>query len=181
MNGIFFEEFLEMIESDYGSELVEGIIIDFDGIGIFDSHYDYPYAQFDELMNLVGHVVRRSVSDLKKCFGEYLFSRLVILYRPEFAGNSDIFEFLEHLEKLIHDRIQTYFPSVSIKNFSSQRVSDNTFQVTYQTKSEHIDLAIGLFMGCQKFFNEELLLNTEFLPNKNSIVKFTLSKNQVLI
>jgi len=181
MNGIFFEEFLEMVDFDYGSEMVDKIILEFDGDAVYNSCQDYPYAEFEELINLLSDKVRRSVSDLKKCFGEYLFSRLVILYRPEFAGNSDIFEFLERLEMLIHKKMHDYFPSVNIKDFKSLRVNNYTFRVTCQSKIENIDLAIGLFMGCQKFFNEELILNTEFLPDENDIVSFTLSKNQVLI
>jgi len=44
-----------------------------------------------------------------------------------------------------------------------------------------IHLAIGLFMGCQRFFNEELILNTDFFSEKSELVCFTLSKTQELV
>ena len=183
MKGIFFTELLEMVEKEFGWEVTEKIVskLGAGNNGVYDNHADYPYDQFTELVNILSFEVKRSVPDLTKNFGEYLFSRLVILYRPEFAGNSDIFQFLEQVDDFIHVKMQDRFPDARIRGFKAERISDTSFQITYRSKRGLVDLAIGLFMGCQRFFNEELILSTEFLSEDDGTVRFTLSKNQVLI
>jgi hypothetical protein len=183
MKGIFFTEFLEMVEKEYGIILTEKIISDL-GVGnngVYEATADYPYDQFVELCELLSSEVGSSVVDLAKNFGEYLFSRLVILFRPSFAGNSSIFDFLGQIDNFIHEKIQESFTTIEIPRFRAIKINDSTFQMSYQTEKLLIHLAIGLFMGCQRFFNEELTLNTEFISEKSKLVCFTLSKNQVLV
>ncbi|MCY1635517.1 heme NO-binding domain-containing protein [Marinifilum sp. D737] len=163
MKGIFFTELLEMAEREYGSQAVDKIIpfLEAGDHGVFNANMDYPYTQFHELINRLADEVRIAPSDLTKIYGEYLFSRLIIIYRPHFAGNSDIFEFLEQIDYFIHVKLQADFPHKGIPGFKAERISQNTFAVSYQSKYDLIDLAIGLFMGCQKFFNEDLTVNAE--------------------
>jgi hypothetical protein len=183
MKGIFFTELLELTEEEYGINLTEKIIAEL-GVGnngVYEATYDYEYSQFVELCDILSFEVRNSPSDLVKNFGEYLFSRLVILFRPNFAGNSDIFEFLGKIENFLHHSIQDRFTKLEIPSFRAIQINDSTFQMSYQSEELLIDLAIGLFMGCQRFFNEELTLKTEFISKGNKLVCFTLSKNQVLV
>lgn len=183
MKGIFFIELLEMVEKEYGPETTELIVgkLGHGNQGVYQAINNYPYEQFMELLSHLSDQVKLSVSDLNKNFGMYLFSRLVILYRPEFAGNSDIFSFLEKVEYFIQVRIQDYFPHTKLQELNIVREGASSISVSYQSRKELIDLAIGLFMGCQRFFNEELLLNTEYQDRENSIVRFTLSRQKVLI
>lgn len=183
MKGIFFTEFLEMVEKDYGIDVAEKIISDL-GVGnqgVYESAQDYSYKQFEEMCALLSWETGSTVSDVTKNFGEYLFSRFVILFRPNFAGNSDIFNFLDKIDHFIHEKIKDSFTEVQIPDFRAVKIDESTFQMSYKTEKLLIDLAIGLFMGCQRFFNEELTLNTEFISEKSKLVCFTLSKNHALI
>ncbi|WP_321281566.1 heme NO-binding domain-containing protein [Marinifilum fragile] len=184
MKGIFFTEFLEMAEREYGSHTIEKIIsfLDAGDYGVFNVNMDYPYTQFHNLVKRLANEVRISPSDLTKLFGEHLFSRFIILYRPHFAGNSDIFEFLEQIDYFIHVKLQSDFPHQGITGFKTERINQNTFMVSYQSTHDLIDLAIGLFMGCQKFFNEDLTVNAEIKTEfDKEWVYFTLNKSKVLV
>ena len=184
MKGIFFTEILEMSESEFGCETVEKVVslLGAGNNGVYDSMHDYSYKQFDELVSLLSKESRLSKSDVSKNFGEHLFSRLVILYRPEFAGNSDVFEFLEQIDYFIHVKMQERFPHKGLKGFKAERIDDSTFIISYESKKVFVDLAIGMFMGCQRFFNEDLTLSCEYIANVDKdVVRFTLSKNSVLI
>ncbi len=183
MKGIFFTEFLEMTEKDFGLDITEKIISEL-GVGnsgVYEPEIGYPCAQFVELCGLLGFEIGNSPSDVAKNFGEYLFSRLVILFRPSFAGNSNIFEFLDQVDEFIHKKMQDSFPALEIPKFRAVKINESTFQITYQTEKILIDLAIGLLMGCQRFFNEELTLNTEYISERSKLVCFTLSKSSVLV
>lgn len=183
MKGIFFTEFLEMAEKDYGHNLTEKIISEL-GVGnngVYESEIGYPCAQFVELCELLGREIGNSSSDIAKNFGEYLFSRLVILFRPNFAGNSNIFEFLDQVDEFIHEKMQNSFPALKIPKFRAIKINESTFQISYQTEKILVDLAIGLLMGCQRFFNEEITLNTEYISERSKLVCFTLSKSPVLV
>jgi hypothetical protein len=173
-----------MTEREYGSPTVEKVISSLDAgyHGVFQPLTDYSFNHFYDLILLLSQEVKLSPSDIAKNFGEYLFSRLVILYRPQFAGNSDIFQFLEQIDYFIHVKMQEKFPHDGIKGFKTERLNESTFKVSFQSKQELIDLAIGLFMGCQKFFNEDLVLYTETktVEDKETVC-FTLSKTRVLV
>jgi hypothetical protein len=184
MKGIFFTEFLEMAEREYGSPTVEKLISSLDAgyHGVFNADTDYSFNHFYELILLLSQQVMLSPSDIAKNFGEYLFSRMVILYRPQFAGNSDIFRFLEQIDYFIHVKLHEKFPHNGIRDFKTERLNETTFKVSFQSRRELIDLAIGLFMGCQKFFNEDLVLYTETRAEQDKdMVCFTLSKTRVLV
>ncbi|WP_321298285.1 heme NO-binding domain-containing protein [Marinifilum fragile] len=184
MKGIFFTELLEMAEREYGSLAVDKIIpfLKVGDHGVFNANMDYPFSQFHELINRLANEVRIAPTDLTKLYGEYLFSRLIIIYRPHFAGNSDIFEFLEKIDYFIHVKLQADFPHQGITGFKTERINHNTFTVSYQSTHDLIDLAIGLFMGCQKFFNEDLTVNAEIKTEfDKEWVYFTLNKSKVLV
>lgn len=183
MKGIFFTEFLEMTEKNFGVDITEKIISEL-GVGnngVYEAEIGYPCAQFVELCQLLGLEIGNSSTDVAKNFGEYLFSRLVILFRPSFAGNSNIFEFLDQVDDFIHEKMQDSFPALQIPNFRTLKINENTFQISYRTEKILVDLAIGLLMGCQRFFNEELTLNTEYISDRSKLVCFTLSKSTVLV
>ena len=77
--------------------------------------------------------------------------------------------------------MQDRFPALEIPKFRAIKISESTFQITYQTEKILVDLAIGLLMGCQRFFNEELTLSTEYISERSKLVCFTLSKSPVLV
>lgn len=183
MKGIFFTELLELTEEEFGINLTEKIIAELGAgnNGVYEATDDYEYHQFVELCDLLSLEVRISPSDLVKNFGEYLFTRFIILFRPDFAGNTDIFEFLGQIDDFIHHSIQDRFTKLEIPNFRAFQINDSAFQMSYQSEELLIDLAIGLFMGCQRFFNEELTLKTEFISKESKLVCFTLSRNAILV
>jgi len=183
MKGIFFTEFLEMAEKDFGHDITEKIISEL-GVGnngVYETEIEYPCVQFVNLCELLGSEIGNSPSDVAKNFGDYLFSRFVILFRPSFAGNSTVFEFLDQVDEFIHEKMQDCFPALKIPKFRAIKINESTFQISYQTEKIFVDLAIGLLMGCQRFFNEELTLNTEYISERSGLVCFTLSKSPVLV
>ncbi len=183
MKGIFFTEFLEMVEKDFGLDITEKIISEL-GVGnsgVYEPEIGYPCTQFVELCKLLAFEIGSYLSDVVKNFGEYLFSRLIILFRPRFAGNSNVFEFLDQVDDFIHHKMQDRFPALEIPKFRAIKINESTFQISYQTEKILVDLAIGLLMGCQRFFNEELTLSTEYISERSKLVCFTLSKSTVLV
>lgn len=181
MKGLFFTEFLEMVEKEYGWQVVEKIISEL-GIanrGVYNPQANYPYRDFENLLHLLSLKVGLSVSALTKNFGKHLFYRLVILYRSEFA-RKNIFDFLEQIDELVHVKMQDRFPHEKIKGLQVKRLNESCFQISFQSKKDMVDLAIGFFAGCQQFFNENLTLDTEYTSD-SGVAKFSLSKKQVLI
>ena len=78
MKGIVFTEFLEMVESKFGLEIVDEIIenSELPSEGVYTSVGTYEFNEMVSLITQLSSKVNISVDDLLYTFGIYLFDSL---------------------------------------------------------------------------------------------------------
>ena len=107
MKGIFFCEFLEMVEDTFSPALADAIIADSalaaDGAYTAGGLYDYR-----ELLRLVDRLsAQTGIGDeeLMVRFGNHLFPVLADRYPEFFRGGATAFQFLSAIEDHIHAEV----------------------------------------------------------------------------
>jgi hypothetical protein len=163
MKGIVFCEFLEMVESEDGFDMVDRIIekSEVPNGGSYTSVGTYDHGELVSLLIAYSELKDQSVDVLLRAFGTYLFRRFVVLYPAFFDDMSSAFDFLSHIESYIHVEVRKLYPDAELPTFSHRLIDENRLELIY-TSSKHLpDFAEGLMQGCIEHFGESIELNRE--------------------
>ena len=177
MKGLFFSEFVEMVENVFSPELADAIIeestLPSGGVYTAGGNYDYK-----ELLQLVDKLSEKTGIPLEKLihdFGDHLFERLSLNY-PEFVeGSTTAFDFLCKIEDHIHTEIRKIYPDSEMATFDTCQPDRHSLVMTYTSPRPFAALALGLLRGCARHFGENISIEWEDLSTDDvSQFRFTL-------
>lgn len=154
MKGVIFTEFLELVETKFGIDMVDDIIdaCDLPSGGQYTAVGTYNHT---EIVALVMELSKRSeipVPTLLQVYGEHLFGRFTVLYPQFFEGSSDGFTFLENVENYIHVEVKKLYPTAELPTFENERISPTELRLIYHSSRHLEDVAEGLIKGCMTHF-----------------------------
>lgn len=179
MKGVIFTEFLEMVEDKFSPEVADRII-DASNLASEGAYTSVGTYDHGELIRMVEHLSKESDLDiglLVKTFGNYLFTRFVILYPSFFANTHSCFEFLELIENHIHVEVKKLYPEAELPTFDTTRINENTLEMIYSSERPFAPVAEGLIEGCIAHYEEHIDLQMQDLSGgASNHAKFTLTK-----
>ncbi len=178
MKGIVFREFTEMVESQFGEEMVDDLIEttqpqsggSYTTVGTYDHR---------ELVAMVGVLSERTgiAGDaLVRQFGKHLADVFSKKFPAFFDDCPNIIEFLKKIDNHIHVEVKKLYPDAELPKFSYVERSDQEFELIYESQRNFADLAHGLIEGCAAYFNEDFLISRENMTNENNIAIFKLRR-----
>lgn len=179
MKGMVFTEFIDMVEARYSPELMDEVIEAaappnggaYTAVGQYDHH---------ELVKMVVELSARTgktVPELVRTFGEYLFGRFHQGYGHLFAGMDDAFHMLSSIESIIHPEVRKLYPDARPPRFDIGGDGINTLEMTYRSDRHFGDLAEGLITACIAHFNENIGIRREDISDApGSVIRFTLTR-----
>jgi hypothetical protein len=157
MKGIVFTEFLELVENEYGLEVVQQIIdeCELDTEGTYTSVGTYSHKDMFMMVGKLSEIKRIPVPALLTIFGEYFFTTLKDKY-PVFVEKPNLFNFLNSIDEYIHPEVLKLYPDAELPKFDAEIKSDNEMILHYMSSRKMSDLAIGLIKGAAKYFKEDV-------------------------
>lgn len=157
MKGILFTEFLELVENEFGLIMVQQIIdeCELDTNGVYTSVGTYSHKDMFKMVGKLCEIKGIPIPELLTIYGEYFFNTLSTDY-PQFMEQSDLFVFLDSIEKYIHPEVLKLYPDAELPTFGAEIKSDNEMVLNYTSSRKMSDLAIGLINGASKYFNEDV-------------------------
>lgn len=155
MKGIVFTEFLELVENEFGLEVVQQIIdeCELETEGVYTSVGTYSHKDMFKMVAKLSEIKGIPVPALLTVFGEYLFVTLKDTY-PVFMDKANLFEFLNSIDQYIHTEVLKLYPDAELPKFEVKIKSDQEMIVNYISSRRLSDLAIGLIKGAAKHFKE---------------------------
>ncbi len=179
MKGIIFTEFLELVESKFGLDMVDDLIAacDLPSRGEYTAVGTYDHR---EIVDLVVELSRRTelpVPDLLQVYGEHLFGRFTVLYPQFFAGVVDGFQFLENVEGYIHVEVKKLYPSAELPTFDHERIADDRLRLVYHSSRHLEDVAEGLIRGCMKHFGSGCEITREGADSAAGGIAFIVARS----
>lgn len=182
MKGVVFTEFMELVESRMGLEMLDRIITDADlpNDGAYTAVGTYDHVELVRLVQALSHASGMSVSSLIHMFGEHLFERFAENYRLMFADTHNTFEFLNRVDDVIHVEVRKLYPDAELPSLVCECATSNELTVLYSSPRGFGDLAEGLIHGCIKHFGESISVSRINLPPNGSLhrVRFDLVKHR---
>lgn len=154
-----FTEFLALVESEFGSDMVDDIIDDANlpNGGAYTSVGTYNHKELVMLVTALSNRSNISSSELVKSFGRFLFSRFSKLYPAFFKDLTDSFVFLSGIEHVIHAEVLKLYPDAELPTFDVLQKGDELI-MKYTSRKNFDDLAEGLIFGAADYFGDKFLV-----------------------
>lgn len=178
MKGIVFTEFLEMVEDNFGYEVVDKIIQDSQlaSDGIYTAVGTYSHHEIVSLVTNLSQLSQTSISDLLFAFGKYLFNTFLAQYPAFFDRSPTAFDFLESIENHIHVEVKKLYPESELPKFDSVSKTDDRMEMIYTSERKMSDLALGLMERTLEHYGEKAEIIKENIEEDGSVVRFRLIK-----
>ena len=157
MKGIVFTEFLELVENEFGLEVVQQIIdeCELETAGVYTSVGTYSHKDMFKMVAKLSEIKGIPVPALLTVFGEYFFTTLKDKY-PVFVEKPNLFSFLNSIDQYIHPEVLKLYPEAELPRFDAEIKSDNEMILNYMSSRKMSDLAIGLIKGAANHFKENV-------------------------
>jgi len=179
MKGIIFTEFLEMVETTFGLEVVDAIIesSDLKSEGAYTSVGTYDFNEMVQLLTGLSSKVNTSANDLLFSFGQYLFGGLLKTHPEVVSSYKNPLGLLNSIEDHIHVHVKKLYPDAELPSFKVLERTDNSLIMVYSSSRGLYALAHGLMDKTFEHFNKKVNIDFELLNEKGTEVKFVIVQN----
>ncbi|MGR5266818.1 heme NO-binding domain-containing protein [Vibrio astriarenae] len=177
MKGIIFTEFLELVEQEFGLEVLDKVLDLSDDEGIYTSVGSYDHKDLVKLIVNLSKTTEVPPDQLQEVFGETVFKNLLATL-PSNAALADCthcFEFVRHVEEYIHVEVKKLYPDANPPKF--EFISETETELVFDYKSARCmaHVCVGLLKGCAKHFDQSIEMAMAPLNEQGSEVRFTVT------
>lgn len=178
VKGIVFTELLNMVEQQYGYELVDDLLCttELPSGGNYTAVGTYPAQEMVSLVVGLSQHTDVPVPDLLRHFGRYLFQGFLKSYRHLIVAAPESFTFLESVHNYIHVEVKKLYPDAELPSFDVERLDEKTLQMTYMSSRRMADLAYGLIEGAMMHYGDKATITKQALSEDGSKVQFVIVK-----
>ncbi|HEY0488532.1 MAG TPA: heme NO-binding domain-containing protein [Telluria sp.] len=171
MKGVVFTEFMELVESRMGLDMLDRIIgeADLPNDGAYTSVGTYDHAELVRLVTALSNATGLTTSELVLMFGEHLFTRFSVGYPALFGDVGNSFDFLERIDGVIHVEVRKLYPDAELPSLHCERPAPGQLVLTYSSPRGFADLAEGLIKGCIKHFGEPITIMRTNLEKEGGV------------
>lgn len=176
MKGIIFNEFLIMVEKEFGAEMVELIIEDakpasgaaYTNVGTYDHA---------EIVDLVVALSKRTGAEapvLIKAFGKFLFHSFGNKHGDMISSYSNGLDLLKDIHDHIHVEVAKLYSNAQLPDFTTEQSNDSSLKMTYASERKMSDLAEGLIEETMIHFGHKYELEKKLIEEDGSVVEFNI-------
>lgn len=178
MKGIVFTEFFEMVEKEFGYEMVDTLLntTDLPSGGVYTSIGTYDHSEIVGLVVNLSNRTQIPVPTLLRAYGKYLFQTFTRTYHHFVEKAPDAFTFLGFIHNYIHVEVRKLYPDAELPHFDIVRTDDNTLVMNYYSSRKMADFAHGLIEGSLIHFGENATITQQAMNEDGSHVQFVIVK-----
>lgn len=178
MKGIVFTEFLEMVESEYGLEIVDSIIDEskIKSKGIYTSIGTYDFSEMQSLLTLLSKKAGKPIDELIFDFGKYFFGYIEKKHADIISLYDNAFDFATSIESHIHVHVRKIYADSELPTFTNILKEENRIQLLYESERGMYMFAKALFEMSFKYFKKNVIVDYQKLNESGNKVKFTITE-----
>ncbi|MGC9400992.1 heme NO-binding domain-containing protein [Vibrio genomosp. F10] len=177
MKGLIFTEFMELVEREFGLEVLDTILDEAGDSGIYTSVGSYDHKALVKLIVTLSKKTDIPSEQLQEVFGQSVF---ITLYKSmpdnaELNQCASSFQFIRHVEDYIHLEVKKLYPDAKPPSFDF--ISETQTEMVFDYKSARCmsHVCLGLIKGCAEHFNESVNIATQSQTTNHDHVRFTLT------
>lgn len=177
MKGIVFTEFLDLVETKFGLEMVDTLLTNSElpSNGVYTAVGTYSFGEMVSLLTNLNKETGIAIDDLLLVYGEHFFSVVEKSY-PQFLKQfSDPIEMLASIENHIHVEVIKIYPDAELPTFEILKKSDKELVMLYTSSRAMHAFGRGLMNKTFEHFNQEATILVEKLNENGTEVKFSIT------
>ncbi len=178
MKGIVFTEFLEMVEKEFGLEVVDKIITSsklksecaYTAVGTYD---------FFEMQQLITHLSTETgipVNDLLYAYGLYFFKTLTRHHRDIFSLYNSPIAMLASIENHIHVQVKKIYPGAELPTFKIVKQDERFLEMLYFSERSMYMFAKALMQSTFEYYHTKSRVELELVKKDGTEVRFKIYK-----
>ena len=162
MKGVVFTEFMDFVAATHGPDVVDDIIDDADlpHGGAYTSVGTYPFQEMQRLVVALCQRANASAGDLLKAFGGHLCARFVIKFPEFFEASTNLFDFLESVDRHIHVEVHKLYADAELPKFRTSSRDDRHLGIDYASCRPLESLAEGMIQAAATHYGEPVVIST---------------------
>ena len=178
MKGIVFTEFLEMVEEEFGIEVVDHILNEskLQSEGIYTSVGTYDFIEMQSLLINLSKKVAIPLDDLIYSYGLYFFNTLIKVHPGIFALYKDPIELLSSIENHIHVQVRKLYPGAELPTFKIEKKTEDQLEILYFSERAMYMFAKALMEKTFEHYDQASKIRLEKIENNGTKVRFLISK-----
>ncbi len=180
MKGIVFTEFLDMVEKEFGYDMVDHILesSDLESGGIYTAVGTYNHAEIVQLLTHLSIKAEMDPGVLLNAFGKYLFDTFLKVYPHFFQAVDNTFDFLKSIDNHIHVEVKKLYPDAILPKFETHENENGALVMTYTSERRMGALAEGLIEKSIVHYKVPYFIEKNTLNEDGSMVEFLISPQQ---
>lgn len=179
MKGIFFTEFLDLVEEKFGLEMVDAIISQskLESKGVYTSIGTYSFSELLQLLQNLKTQTGISIDNLLLIYGEHFFSVIETNYKDLLSSYNDPIEMLASIENHIHIEVRKIYNDAELPTFIIKEKTKTTLILIYKSSRSMHHFGLGLMNKTFEHFNSKATIVLEKIKKDGTEVKFIITKN----
>ena len=177
MKGIVFTEFLEMVEKEFGYEVLDRItsLPTLSSSGGYTAVGNYPHKEMLAMLDELNAAVGIPHNELIFTFGRSLLRTFSQGHSEFFKDIPNALDFLNGIESVIHTEVRKLYTDAVLPRFECERPHEKCLIMHYSSGRPFADLADGLIQESIAHFGDEVEVIREDGPTGDGhSAKFTL-------
>lgn len=176
MKGIIFTEFIELVETEFGSQVLEEMFDLAQDKGVYTSVGSYDHKLLVSLIVALSKLTNVSAEDLQATFGKAIFAHLHASIPSTTALKScnSTFQFLRQVENYIHIEVKKLYPDAKPPKFDFIKEDKLAMTFDYYSARCMSHVCLGLIKGCAEHFDESIGVTMNSQDSQGSHVRFQL-------
>jgi hypothetical protein len=169
MKGIVFTEFLELVENEFGYEVLDRItsLPSLSSSGSYTAVGNYPHGDMLAMLDELHAAVGIPHKELIFTFGRSLLRTFSQGHAQFFANIPNSLEFLNGIESVIHTEVRKLYTDAVLPRFDCERPDDKRLIMHYSSGRPFADLADGLIHESVAYFGDDVEVVREDGPTKD--------------
>lgn len=174
MKGIVFTEFLEMVEKEFGLEILDDIILksELPSQGIYTSVGTYDFMEMQNLINNLSKTTGIPANELIYTYGKFFFNVLTSHHNDIFNLYSSPLEMLASIENHIHVQVKKIYADAELPTFEIIAHHKNYLEMIYFSERSMYMFAKALMEKTFEYYNAGSVIEMEMIKQNGSQVKF---------
>lgn len=179
MKGVVFTELLDFVDAVHGPDMVDAIIsaAHLEHDGAYTAVGTYPFTEMQRLLTALTLQSGAPLSDLLMTFGDYLCRRFVIKYPDFFQSQTNLFDFIESVDRHIHLEVYKLYADAELPRFSTRSRDDDQLIIDYKSCRPLEALAEGMIRAAAHHYGEPITVSrAQVKVDHESAVRFTIAR-----
>ncbi len=180
MKGIVFTEFLDLVETKFGLEMVDKIVsnAELPSNGVYTSVGTYSFSEMLGLLVNLNNETGIAIDELLLIYGEHFFSVVEDSYSFFLKQFDNPIDMLASIENHIHVEVRKIYPDAELPTFLILDKTEKELIMIYKSSRSMHTFGLGLMNKTFEHFNSEATILVEKIKEDGTEVKFSIRQHE---